>query len=138
MTHTSSSNSENSNISYSHDTTKNDESQSKNYDNDSLFNRLFIPIRINEAIGGQAANYYRYGEKKDCSKQWNNVKWCLRMKSKSLEERKKMILERETEKEEKYTKTKSSLDVWELRDTPLTEIFPLSDEVNDGVDEESK
>ncbi|CAG8464036.1 438_t:CDS:2 [Cetraspora pellucida] len=68
------------------------------------------------SLGGQAVNYYRYGERKDCSKRWQSLKFCIQLKSKSLEERKKMILEREAMKEAKYKKQKSSLDVWELRE----------------------
>ncbi|CAG8597680.1 21590_t:CDS:2 [Cetraspora pellucida] len=68
------------------------------------------------ALGGQAVNYYRYGERKDCSQRWQSLKFCIQLKSKSLEERKKMILEREAMKEANYKKQKSSLDVWELRE----------------------
>ncbi|CAG8554133.1 15400_t:CDS:2, partial [Dentiscutata erythropus] len=68
------------------------------------------------ALGGQAINYYRYGERKDCSQRWQSLKFCIQLKSKSAEERKKMILEKEAMKDAKYTKQKSSLDFWEMRE----------------------
>lgn len=38
------------------------------------------------ALGAQALNYYRYGEKKDCSEKWEDFKLCLWTKPKSNEE----------------------------------------------------
>lgn len=37
------------------------------------------------ALGAQALNYYRYGEKKDCSEKWEDFKFCLTTKTKSNE-----------------------------------------------------
>ncbi|RHZ78641.1 hypothetical protein Glove_158g106 [Diversispora epigaea] len=120
---------ENSNSTNSNDhsiNNTNNSSASKERWNCSLMNEFDYLVFCASLIG-QATNYYRYGEKKNCSNHFRNVKWCLKMKSKNLEERKKMVLEREAEKEAQYIKKKSSLDVWEMRDTPLTEIFPLND-----------
>ncbi|KAI9318758.1 hypothetical protein BX666DRAFT_1855655 [Dichotomocladium elegans] len=36
-------------------------------------------------LGAQALNYYRYGEKKDCSAKWEDFKFCLTTKTKSNE-----------------------------------------------------
>lgn len=36
-----------------------------------------------EALGDQAINYYRYGEKKDCSGKWDYFKLCISTKTKS-------------------------------------------------------
>ncbi|CAG8567584.1 7921_t:CDS:2 [Diversispora eburnea] len=77
--------------------------------NCSLMNEFDYLVFCASLIG-QATNYYRYGEKKNCSNHFRNVKWCLKMKSKNLDERKKMVLEREAEKEAQYIKKKSSLD----------------------------
>ncbi|CAG8560001.1 15137_t:CDS:2 [Funneliformis caledonium] len=67
-------------------------------------------------IGGQATNYYRYGERKNCKTSWENLKFCLQLKSKPIEIRKKIILEREALKAEQKSKEKNSLDVWEIRE----------------------
>ncbi|KAI9019381.1 hypothetical protein CLU79DRAFT_705054 [Phycomyces nitens] len=36
-------------------------------------------------LGSQAVNYYRYGEKKDCSVRWEDFKFCMSAKTKSSE-----------------------------------------------------
>lgn len=75
-------------------------------------------------IGGQAINYYRYGERKSCKSKWEDLKFCLQLKSKPIDIRKKLILERESLKEEQKSRERSSLDVWEIRDKPLQNFPP--------------
>lgn len=40
------------------------------------------------AVGRQAVNYYRYGERKNCKPTWENLKFCLQLKSKPIDIRK--------------------------------------------------
>ncbi|KAF0445370.1 sm-like ribonucleo protein [Gigaspora margarita] len=88
------------------------------------------------SLGGQAINYYRYGERRDCSQRWQSLKFCIQLKSKTPEERKKMILEREAMKDAKYTKQKSSLDVWEMREKPPAKLFPLHDQIPSDLNDQ--
>src|SRR6266498_2539471 len=46
------------------------------------------PLFYYLAIGGQAINYYRYGERKNCKPKWENLKFCLQLKSKPIDIRK--------------------------------------------------
>ncbi|KAL1925996.1 hypothetical protein VTP01DRAFT_7089 [Rhizomucor pusillus] len=69
-------------------------------------------------LGAQALNYYRYGEKKDCSEKWEDFKLCLWTKPKSNEEADRMLRRRQREKEAKKKQKRSSEEVWEARDIP--------------------
>ncbi|CDS03759.1 hypothetical protein LRAMOSA01160 [Lichtheimia ramosa] len=66
-------------------------------------------------LGAQALNYYRYGEKKDCTQKWEDFKFCLTTKTKSNEIADRMIREREQEKAMAKKRSRSSEEVWELR-----------------------
>ncbi|CDH48250.1 predicted protein [Lichtheimia corymbifera JMRC:FSU:9682] len=66
-------------------------------------------------LGAQALNYYRYGEKKDCSEKWEDFKFCLTTKTKSNEVADRMIRKREEEKAMEKKRLRSSEEVWELR-----------------------
>ncbi|KAJ1816777.1 hypothetical protein LPJ56_002251, partial [Coemansia sp. RSA 2599] len=44
-------------------------------------------------VGKQLSNYYRYGEKRGCSKHWSKFKLCMAMKIRSEESGKAMMRE---------------------------------------------
>ncbi|RUP46777.1 hypothetical protein BC936DRAFT_146541 [Jimgerdemannia flammicorona] len=76
---------------------------------------LFHPNR-NKALGGQAMHYYRYGTAKNCSSTYEDLKLCMKIKTKPQDVAKKMWAEREAVKEAARNKEQSSLDVWTLRE----------------------
>ncbi|RUS33940.1 hypothetical protein BC938DRAFT_483183 [Jimgerdemannia flammicorona] len=84
------------------------------------FDRLFMCY----ALGGQAMHYYRYGTAKNCSSTYEDLKLCMKIKTKPQDVAKKMWAEREAVKEAARNKEQSSLDVWTLRETPP--VFPAS------------
>ncbi|RIA96249.1 hypothetical protein C1645_815700 [Glomus cerebriforme] len=104
------------------DTIDNKDSTYTNKDDDKKYNcslvQSFDQYVLCYTVGGQAVNYYRYGERKDCKSKWENFKFCLQLKSKPTDIRKELIIERESLKKEQRNREKSSLDVWEIRDKP--------------------
>ncbi|KAK9761347.1 hypothetical protein K7432_013823 [Basidiobolus ranarum] len=77
-------------------------------------------------LGHQALHYYRYGTKKDCSEQWKDLKLCFKVKTKADDVAKKMLAERQAEKDALRGDQRSSLDVWTERDAPPAN-FPPQD-----------
>ncbi|CAM0136659.1 unnamed protein product [Umbelopsis sp. WA50703] len=75
-------------------------------------------------LGAQALNYYRYGEKKDCSVKWDDFKLCLSTKTKSPLTAKKMLDDRRKEKEKSKRIQRSSEDVWTLKEIPQADTTP--------------
>ncbi|KAJ2958707.1 hypothetical protein NQZ79_g5751 [Umbelopsis isabellina] len=78
-------------------------------------------LNLYVALGAQALNYYRYGEKKDCSVKWDDFKLCLSTKTKSPLAAKKLLDDRKKEKESQKQIQRSSEDVWTLREIPQTD-----------------
>ncbi|CAG8504053.1 9580_t:CDS:2 [Ambispora gerdemannii] len=76
------------------------------------------------SMGSQIRNRYRYGENKDCSEKWQDFKFCFRVKKEDEEGRKRLLQERQREKDAKKAKEKNSLDIWELREKPLENFLP--------------
>ncbi|KAL1918998.1 uncharacterized protein VTP21DRAFT_2379 [Calcarisporiella thermophila] len=70
------------------------------------------------SLGRQAMNYYRYGTMRNCDREWSEVKFCLKMKTKPAAIQKEMLKERERRKLAYYAAKRSSEDVWEQRDKP--------------------
>ncbi|KAI9286616.1 hypothetical protein BC943DRAFT_275800 [Umbelopsis sp. AD052] len=72
-------------------------------------------------LGEQAINYYRYGEKKDCSGKWDYFKLCISTKTKSPLHAKvrwyelKLLDEHKAKTEEEKKTVRSSEDVWTLK-----------------------
>ncbi|KAM3584659.1 hypothetical protein VKS41_003466 [Umbelopsis sp. WA50703] len=77
-----------------------------------------------QCYSAQALNYYRYGEKKDCSVKWDDFKLCLSTKTKSPLTAKKMLDDRRKEKEKSKRIQRSSEDVWTLKEIPQADTTP--------------
>lgn len=76
-----------------------------------------------QSFGGQFVNYYRYGELRSCNEHWNNFWTCMKVRSYSDEERRKVIRDLNRRKAIKYKTGPSSEDVWDLRTEPAENAF---------------
>ncbi|KAF8322119.1 hypothetical protein DL93DRAFT_2071888 [Clavulina sp. PMI_390] len=70
-------------------------------------------------VGNQIRSLYRYGHGSDCSDKWNDVKFCLSMKSLEGEERRRAWLRHRAEWWAQRRLSRSSEDVWDVRTEPL-------------------
>lgn len=68
------------------------------------------------AFRHQMLNYYRYGTANECVDKWDDLKFCLKIKTKPEQVKKQMIVERNAEKSAKLAERPNSTQVWELRD----------------------
>ncbi|KAI9734867.1 MAG: hypothetical protein M1834_001947 [Cirrosporium novae-zelandiae] len=76
-----------------------------------------------QSVGGQFINIYRYGKLRNCSPLWAQWRLCMRSKSYSDEERRKMVQEYYREKAAKYKVGPSSEDIWETRTESIEGAF---------------
>ncbi|KAG9288730.1 hypothetical protein G9A89_004349 [Geosiphon pyriformis] len=74
----------------------------------------------------QVKSYYRYGEQNPCTQQWEDLKFCFKVKTRPDKVRKQLVQEREREKAECKYRGKNSLDIWELREQPPPNFPPVS------------
>lgn len=67
----------------------------------------------------QLRNWYRYGEKKDCSERWKDFKWCMRTRMTDEDASQLMLKQRRVDMEKKIHDGPNSEDVWDYRTQPL-------------------
>ncbi|KAJ1856527.1 hypothetical protein H4R99_001444 [Coemansia sp. RSA 1722] len=66
-------------------------------------------------VGKQLSNYYRYGEKRGCSKHWDKFKLCMAMKIRSEESGKTMMREFKAKQQAERDSQPNVMDVWTVR-----------------------
>ncbi|ORX54395.1 hypothetical protein DM01DRAFT_1373864 [Hesseltinella vesiculosa] len=67
------------------------------------------------SLRSQAVNYYRYGSRKDCAEKYDDLKYCMRTKTKSAKVADEMLRQRDGQKAVEKTNQRSSEDVWPTR-----------------------
>ncbi|KAJ2559582.1 hypothetical protein EV175_000265 [Coemansia sp. RSA 1933] len=67
-------------------------------------------------VGQQMRNYYRYGEKRSCSKLWQKTKLCMKVKMVSEQSGHRMMREFKENQESQRRAVPNVFDVWEPRD----------------------
>ncbi|KAI9503405.1 hypothetical protein GGI25_001836 [Coemansia spiralis] len=87
----------------------------------SAFDHYFACL----TVGKQLSNYYRYGEKRPCTKHWQNVKLCMKVKLLSKESGKKLMREYDEKQETERSSKPNVLDIWTRR-SPDNPAFPDS------------
>ncbi|KAI9680293.1 MAG: hypothetical protein M1829_001179 [Trizodia sp. TS-e1964] len=92
-----------------------------------------------QSLGGQFVNVYRYGGMRDCSTNWADFRFCIRVKSYGESERAKAVQAHYMRKAAKYKTGPSSEDVWQLRKEPLEGAFtlPLPESLDEGREAEA-
>ncbi|KAL4786714.1 hypothetical protein BJX76DRAFT_87659 [Aspergillus varians] len=76
-----------------------------------------------QSLGGQFVNVYRYGELRSCSEHWENFWICMKTRTYSDKEKRRLIREHNQKKAIKYKTGPSSEDVWEVRMEPVKKAF---------------
>ncbi|KAI9774875.1 MAG: hypothetical protein M1840_000091 [Geoglossum simile] len=76
-----------------------------------------------QSLGGQFTNIYRHGTMRDCSQNWSQFRFCMRMKNQPEPGKSRMIREFFGKRAEKYSTGPSSEDVWEVREWPVERAF---------------
>jgi Protein of unknown function (DUF3128) len=76
-----------------------------------------------QSLGGQFTNVYRYGTMRDCSQNWSQFWFCMRMKGQPEPDKSRMIREFFGQRAEKYRTGPSSEDVWKVREWPVEGAF---------------
>ncbi|KAI8066904.1 hypothetical protein BC940DRAFT_301825 [Gongronella butleri] len=66
-------------------------------------------------LRSQAVHYYRYGARKDCSEKYEDLKYCMRTKTKSAKDADDMLRARQEQKQQDFAKKRSSEEVWAAR-----------------------
>lgn len=67
----------------------------------------------------QLRNWYRYGEKKDCSERWRDFKWCMRTRMTDEDAAQQMLKDRKLDMDRKVHSRPNSEDIWDARKSPL-------------------
>ncbi|KAJ2845535.1 hypothetical protein GGI22_006526, partial [Coemansia erecta] len=75
-------------------------------------------------VGKQLQNYYRYGEKRSCSKIWQRTKLCMKVKMVSEKSGKRMMREFKEKQETERMSQPNVFDVWTRRDPNDSPAFP--------------
>ncbi|PVU92993.1 hypothetical protein BB561_003505 [Smittium simulii] len=77
-------------------------------------------------LGKQVKNVYRYGSKKDCSKYWEKVKLCSKIKLMS-DENKTAAIKAHLDKNKQETLSQPNLlDIWTERSSKLENFPPVT------------
>ncbi|KAL2863566.1 EMI1 family protein [Aspergillus lucknowensis] len=76
-----------------------------------------------QSLGGQFVNVYRYGELRSCSEHWENFWLCMKTRTYSEKEKRRIIRDHYRKKAIKYKTGPSSEDVWEVRMEPVRNAF---------------
>ncbi|KAL4912450.1 hypothetical protein BDW62DRAFT_19614 [Aspergillus aurantiobrunneus] len=76
-----------------------------------------------QSLGGQFVNVYRYGELRSCSEHWENFWLCMKARTFSDNERRRVIREHNRKKAIKFKTGPSSEDVWDVRMEPVKSAF---------------
>ncbi|ORY82124.1 hypothetical protein BCR37DRAFT_337383, partial [Protomyces lactucae-debilis] len=63
----------------------------------------------------QLRNWYRYGEQKDCSERWRDLKWCISTRMTDEEGEQAMLRRRQIDLLKRVRSGPNSEDIWELR-----------------------
>ncbi|KAJ1667575.1 hypothetical protein EV178_001304 [Coemansia sp. RSA 1646] len=82
-------------------------------------------------VGKQLSNYYRYGEKRPCSKLWQKTKLCMKVKMVSEKSGMELMREYREKQEAERASQPNVFDVWTRR-SPDNPAFPNS--VGAGAD----
>ena len=69
----------------------------------------------------QLRNWYRFGEKKDCSERWQDLKWCIKTRMVEEEQSQNMLKDRQADMLKKIHSKPNSEDVWEIREVPISQ-----------------
>ncbi|KAJ1505986.1 hypothetical protein HMI54_000919 [Coelomomyces lativittatus] len=77
------------------------------------------------SITQQFLHYYRYGCKRECTDEWDELKLCMKVKIKPKDIKEQMIREFHEKKQKKQHEKPSSLDVWPLRENKLENFPPV-------------
>ncbi|KAF2674832.1 hypothetical protein BT63DRAFT_420103 [Microthyrium microscopicum] len=81
---------------------------------------------------GTFKSVYRYGHWRDCSQQWSDWFFCMRIRVQPEANKRQMIQQRYWEKEERFRAAPNSEDVWEER-TEQVKSFIDKDPDKDGL-----
>ncbi|KAF8893845.1 hypothetical protein BD779DRAFT_1503710 [Infundibulicybe gibba] len=97
--------------------------------------RLFDDYLSCNVIRSQIKSLYRYGERPECSPKMEEFKFCMSLKSMHEEERREAWIRRRAEWWANRRLAKSSEDVWNIREEPLTSFpTPITNELMMGRD----
>ncbi|CCJ30494.1 unnamed protein product [Pneumocystis jirovecii] len=78
-------------------------------------------------LKNQFINYYRYGQRPDCSSKWKDFVWCIRTKNKAFDEQQNMLRDKRLQKHAALKLGRNSEEVWSLRTSPLNSLFDRTD-----------
>ncbi|KAL5528043.1 hypothetical protein ACEPAF_7179 [Sanghuangporus sanghuang] len=86
--------------------------------------RVFDDFLSCNALGFQLKSLYRYGHQSECSRKYEDFKFCLGLRSLSPEEKRDAWIKRKAEWWATRRLGRSSEDVWDMRKEPLPNFPP--------------